>query len=93
MQGYDRMQKNFVKSVCIIILTLIILCSGCTAVLQELENAEIRQSTEGMLNALIANDFQAAYSLVNKICTEEDFKPTFTQMQDLLGNADTYELK
>ena len=93
MKGSDRMRKNLVKSVCVIILTVLILCSGCTAVLQELENAEVRQSTEGMLDALIANDFQTAYSLVNKICTEEDFKPAFTQMQELLGNVDTYELK
>ena len=87
------MRKNLVKSVCIIILTVFMLCSGCTAVLQELENAEVRQSSEKMLDALIANDFQTAYSLVNKICTEEDFKPAFTQMQELLGNADTYELR
>ena len=87
------MRKNLVKSVCVIILTVLMLCSGCTALLQELENAEVRQSAEAMLDALIANDFQTAYSLVNKICTEEDFKPAFTQMQELLGNADTYELK
>ena len=87
------MRKKLVMSVCIIILTVLILCSGCTAVLQELENAEVRQSTEKMLDALIANDLQAAYSLVNKICTEEDFKLAFTQMQQLLGNADAYELK
>ena len=93
MKGSDRMRKNLVKSVCVIILTVLILCSGCTAALQELENAEVRQSTEGMLDALIANDFQTAYSLVNKICAEEDFKPAFTQMQELLGNVDTYELK
>ena len=84
---------NPAKSVCIIILTVLILCSGCTAALQELENAEVRQMTEYMLDALIANDFQTAYSLVNKICTEDDFKPAFTQTQELLGNADTYELK
>ena len=93
MKGSDRMRKNLVKSVCVIILTVLILCSGCAAVLQALENAEVRQSTEGMLDALIANDFQTAYSLVNKICAEEDFKPAFTQMQELLGNVDTYELK
>lgn len=87
------MRKKLVMSVCIIILTVLILCSGCAAVLQELENAEVRQSTEKMLDALIANDLQAAYSLVNKICTEEDFKLAFTQMQQLLGNADAYELK
>lgn len=87
------MRKNLVKSICVIILTVLILCSGCTAVLQDLENAEIRQTAEAMLDSLITNDFQTAYSLVNKICTEEDFKPVFTQMQELLGNADAYELK
>ena len=87
------MRKKLVRSVCVVILTVLMLCSGCGAVLQELENAEVRQSTEEMLNALIANDFQTAYSLVSKICAEEDFKPTFTQMRELLGNADTYELK
>ena len=87
------MRKTLVKSVSVIILMVLILCSGCTAVLQELENAEVRQSTEKMLDALIADDFQTAYMLVNNICTEEDFKPTFTQMQQLLGNVDTYELK
>ena len=93
MKGSDGVRKKLVMSVCIIILTVLILCSGCAAVLQELENAEVRQSTEKMLDALIANDLQAAYSLVNKICTEEDFKLAFTQMQQLLGNADAYELK
>ena len=92
-KGSDRMRKKLVRSVCVVILTVLMLCSGCGAVLQELENAEVRQSTEEMLNALIANDFQTAYSLVSKICAEEDFKPTFTQMRELLGNADTYELK
>ena len=93
MKGSDGVRKKLVMSVCIIILTVLILCSGCAAVLQELENAEVRQSTEKMLDALIANDLQAAYSLVNKICTEEDFKLAFTQMQQLLGSADAYELK
>ena len=86
------MRNNLVKSVCVIMLTVLIVCSGCTAALQELENAEVRQISEKMLDALIANDFQTAYSMVNKICTEEDFKPAFAQMQELIGNADTYEL-
>lgn len=87
------MKKILVKSVCVIILAVLMLCSGCNAVLQEVENTEARQCSEEMLDALIANDFETAYSLVNKICTEEDFKPAFTQMQELLGNTDTYKLK
>lgn len=87
------MRKHLICVVFVIILAVLILCCGCTADLQALENEEVRQSTEGMLNALIANDFQAAYSLVDQICTEEEFKPTFAQMRELLGDADTYELK
>lgn len=87
------MRKKSIISVCVIILTVLMLCSGCTAVLEDLENAEVRQSTEAMLDALIANDFQTAYSLVSNICTEEDFKPIFTQMQALFENEAGYELK
>ena len=46
-----------------------------------------------MLDSLIANDFQAAYSLVKNICTEDDFRPTFTQMEEFLKDANTYKLK
>ncbi len=87
------MRIHLVRSLFVIILTVLMLCSGCTAVLQELENAEIRQSTEAMLDSLIADDFQTAYSLVKNICTAEDFKPTFTQMQEFLENTDDYALK
>lgn len=87
------MKKNLVKSLCITIFTVLILCSGCTAVLEELENTEVRQSTERMLDALITDDYQTAYSLVNNVCTEEDFKSTYTQMRDFLGNTDAYDLK
>ena len=87
------MKKNNSLAVCAIVLAVLVLCSGCAAAIQDLENAEVRQNTEAMLDALITNDFQAAYSLVSNICTEEDFKPTFTQMQALLGNEAVYELK
>ena len=87
------MKKNNIMAVCAIVLAVLVLCSGCAVAIQDLENAEIRQTTEAMLDALIANDPQAAYSLVSNICTEEDFKPIFTQMQALLGNEAVYELK
>ena len=93
MKGSDLMRKNRVISACAIILTVLMLCSACTAVLQGLENKQVRQSTETMLDALIGNDFQTAHSLVRNICTEESFKQSFAQMREFLGNVDTYELK
>ena len=87
------MRKKSIISVCVIILTVLMLFSGCTAVLDELENTEVRQTTEAMLDALIENDFLAAYSLVDDICTEDDFSPAFTQMKQFLDDANTYDLK
>lgn len=86
------MRKKLI-CVCAVILVLCAFCSGCTPAMEKLENAEIRQTTETMLDALMANDFEAAYSLVEKICTAEDFQPTFAQMQSLLNKADTYHLR
>ena len=76
MKGSDRMRKTLI-SLCAVILVLCTLCSGCAAAMEKFENEEIRQTTETMLDALIANDFQAAYSLVKELCTEADFQPAF----------------
>ena len=87
------MKKCITKSICVIILAILMLFAGCAAVLDKAENKEIRQNTEVILDALIANDFQSAYSLFQDFCTEEEFRPTFSQMQEFLAGTDTYELK
>lgn len=87
------MKKTNILAICVIFLVVLMLCSGCSSVLQLAENTELRQQTETMLDALISNDFDAAYSLVKHLTTKEDFKPTFTQMQALLNGAGGYELK
>ncbi len=87
------MKKLRIIAVCIIVLSVIFICSGCAIDMQDFENAETRQLSEAMLNALIANDFQTAYSLVKNICSESDFAVIFEQMQEIIGNTDAYELK
>ena len=86
------MRKIKYLAICSVFLILVLVCGGCVSALQNFDNPEIHQSAETMLDALIADDFQTAYSLVSSLCTEDDFKPTFTQMRALLGNTDTYEL-
>lgn len=93
MKGSDLMRKKRIRSTYAIILIVLMLCSGCAAFLQELDNTAVRQNTETMLDSLIANDFQTAYSLVHNFCSEEEFKAKFPKMRELLGNTDTYELK
>ena len=56
VKGSDSMRKKLI-CVCAVILVLCAFCSGCTPALEKLENAEIRQTTETMLDALMANDF------------------------------------
>ena len=63
MKGSDRIRKNLVKSVCVIILTVLILCSGCTAVLQELENAEIEGESGGGLVKVVVNGKKVVSSI------------------------------
>lgn len=86
------MKKRNMVAVCAIFLAVLLLFGGCSEALQSLDNAQVRQSTEAMLDALIANDFQAAYALVSGICTEEEFAPTFSQLRELLQDTDSYEL-
>ena len=87
------MKRNTLMTVFVVILALALLFCGCSALLENMEDARTRQSTEAILDALIADDFQAAYSQVTHICTEAEFKPVFTQLKGLLGDADSYELK
>lgn len=85
--------KRFRNTVlCIVILSLILVCAGCSINIDEFENAQIRQNCDAMLTALINDDFQAAYALVSNACTESDFAEPFRQLQKLLGDSKTYTL-
>ena len=84
--------KKTVTAVCLLVLTVALLLGGCAPVLEQAENTELRQQTESMLNALLADDIQAGYALVREVCTEEEFRSIFSQMQALIGDVDTYTL-
>lgn len=87
------MKRHTLMTVFAVMVALALLLCGCSALLETMEDAQSRQSTEAILGALIADDFQAAYSQVKHACTEAEFKPAFAQMKALLGDADSYELK
>lgn len=86
------MKKYFSVLMCVILLTLCVLCTGCKTALQNLDNEKVRQPAETMLDALIADDYSGAYALVSGICTEDEFSTVYKQMRDLLGETDEYEL-
>jgi len=87
------MKRKSVLTLCVILLVLSFLCTGCSKAVSRFEDEELRQYTATMLDALIANDVQAAYAPVKQHTTLSEFSPIFDQMRDFLGKVDTYELQ
>ncbi len=87
------MKKTNILAILAMALAVLMLCSGCSAVIDSMENQELRQTTESLLDALIADDFQAAYPLVSAICSESEFRLPYEQMKRVLAGTDSYELK
>ncbi len=79
--------KKIVKLLSVLlILVAVFLLSSCA------KNDELKEKTELMLNSLITNDFDEAYSLVSGITTKEEFKPMYTQIRDYIEGVKEYEL-
>ena len=83
--------KKILLAFCLIITMLLL--SGCSEILQNLDNKELRNDTDVMLNAILMNDAEGAYPLVSDLCTKAEFAPIFNQMHELLDGVKEYELK
>lgn len=82
-----------ISAIIVGMITILLSCCGCSAVKQIMDDEEIRGYTETMLDALIADDFDKAYAVVDDVCTEEEFSATFPEMQKLLSDTDDYTLE
>jgi len=87
------MKKNRRITIIALVLVLLVLCAGCDNVLQNMENSQLRSTTEAMLDALVAEDYQGAYKLVGHICSQEEFQTAYVQMRQVLGDVKAYELQ
>lgn len=86
--------KSFKKSfIAVIVMILILLLSGCKAFVGAFENEELRNHTDTMLNAILMNDADAGYSLVQDVCKRTDFDPAFNEMCEMLDGVKSYELE
>ena len=77
----------------ILVLSCVFVFTGCSLDVAAHENTDSRLHTESILDALIADDFQSAYTFFRNICSESEFTPIFQQMQQLVQGADEYGLK
>ena len=85
--------KKFKKSFIVtILLVLVLLLSGCKALLGAFENEKLRNHTDVMLNAILMNDADAGYSLVEDVCERSDFDPAFIKMCEMLNGVNEYNL-
>lgn len=85
--------KNIKKIAAFIMALVMVLVFSSCSLPQSLENEELRTYTDQMLNAILANDSESAYSIVSDICTESEFNSTFKDMKNLLKDVEDYELK
>jgi len=85
--------KSLREIVIVFLVGLIVaVCVGCSGLVEVFENEELRKNTETMLNAIVEDDVDAAYSTVDENFTKEDFVSAFGQMKDLLANVKDYDL-
>lgn len=74
-------------------VVLLLLCTGCSALLQAFENEHIRSCTQKMVDAIIADDRQSAYTIVRGVSTQDTFGAAYSEMRELLKDVDDYELR
>lgn len=87
------MKRFRIMAACLLLLVLALTAAGCAVNVENFENETVRQQSEAMLDALVADDSKAAYLLVHNLCSESEFMPLFAQLREMLGDIDSYELK
>ena len=92
MKGNIAMKKRTILALGAMLLAVLLCFSGCAKLLQGMENPEVREDTCAMLDALLADDLDAAYALVSQVSTREEFVPVYEQWKEFLGDGAEYEL-
>ena len=87
------MKKRKILTLTAVVLAVVLCFAGCSEIYQRAENAEIHQQTRAMLDAVIANDLDAAYAMVSDVFAMEDFQPNFEVLAELVSGTEGYELE
>ena len=83
------MKRKLILAICAILSLLVLFC-GCTV---KEDSEESRTLCETMLDHIIQNDYEAAFSMVSNVGSEEDFAYLWNEMRSVLQNSKSYELK
>lgn len=77
---------------CALLLVFVFAFGGCSRLANAFDNDEVHGYTEAMLDAILANDVNAGYALVDDIASKEAFESSFFSMREMLKDVKAYEL-
>ncbi|MBQ2734603.1 MAG: hypothetical protein IJF33_02110 [Clostridia bacterium] len=86
------MKKWIALSVCLLLLLSLVSCTeedkGDAA-----HNASVQSKIETVIDAILANDSDAAYALFSDVLEKEAFQSFFENVREYLKDVETYELE
>lgn len=83
-------RNNFVAIVAVLLLVAAMLFSGCSA---ERSFPEVDALCRQFFDFVLINDFESAYTMVEKVATKEEFSPLWEASVESLKGAKSYALE
>lgn len=88
----DRMKLFRNTLIVLLLISVLLFCCAC-GVPKNFENETLRQHTETMLDAIMQEDVDTAYALLQDVIPEKEFSTAFGQLRSILGEYSSYELQ
>ena len=79
-------------SLIVLVVILITGCTGCSKLIGMFEDETLRMNTEKMLDAIIADDMEQAYALIDDYYSSQDAAPGLEEIRTVLAGVEDYEL-
>lgn len=85
------MKRKLIRFSAILLITVLIALGLCSCTMKE-DLTEAREICEDYFDAVIANDFAAAYDIFDEVA-DDSFKNVWIYTRDVLENSQSYDLK
>ena len=86
------MKRNLIRLSALLLVTVLIALGLCSCSMKE-DSVEAREICEDYFDAVIDNDFAAAYGIFDEVTDADSFKDVWIYTRDVLENSQSYELK
>lgn len=86
------MKRNLIRLSAILLITVLIALGLCSCTMGE-DSAEAREICEDYFDAVIDDDFAAAYNIFEDIAEREQVEEMWKYTKEVLGDSESYTLK